>query len=103
MEANWFSQSNDTLTAVGLVTAKDGTVSGEQRVRAFRSFTDSGPAGDDFWQFNLYAGYRFYRNQCELSCGLLNLTGQDYQLDPLNPYNELPRDRTLLVRAKFSF
>lgn len=23
-----------------------------------------GNPGDDFWQFNLYAGYRFYRNQC---------------------------------------
>ena len=59
--------------------------------------------GDDFWQLNLIAGCRFYRNQCEISCGVLNLTGQDYRLNPLNPYLELPRSQTFIVRAKLSF
>ena len=59
--------------------------------------------GDNFWQFNLYAGYRFLRRQAEVRLGLLNLAGQDYRLNPLNLTAELPRDRTLVVSARFSF
>ena len=65
--------------------------------------TNTGPPGDDFWQFNVIAGWRFYRNQCEVSVGCLNINDTDYKLDPLNPYVELPRSRTLMVRAKISF
>jgi outer membrane receptor protein involved in Fe transport len=59
--------------------------------------------GDDFWQFNLFAGYRFPRRRAELTFGLLNLTDQDYRLNPLNLYLELPRQRTLLVSLRFNF
>jgi Tfp pilus assembly protein PilF len=59
--------------------------------------------GDDFWQFNLYAGYRFPRRKAELRLGLLNLTGQDYRLNPLNLTAELPRERTLAVNFRFHF
>jgi hypothetical protein len=59
--------------------------------------------GDDFWQVNLYAGVRFWRRHAELRLGLLNLTGQNYRVNPLNLYNELPRDRTLAVNFKFYF
>ena len=59
--------------------------------------------GDDFWQFNLYGGYRFARRRAELSLGLLNLFGQDYHLNPLDLYQELPRQRTLLVNLKLNF
>jgi cytochrome c-type biogenesis protein CcmH/NrfG/outer membrane receptor protein involved in Fe transport len=59
--------------------------------------------GDDFWQFNAYAGYRFHHRQAELQLGLLNITGGNYQLNPLNLYNELPRDRVLSVLCKFYF
>ncbi|HXJ55441.1 MAG TPA: TonB-dependent receptor [Verrucomicrobiae bacterium] len=55
-------------------------------------------SGDDFWQFNVYAGYRFPRGYGELRVGLLNVTGQDYRLNSLTPYTELPRERTLAVR-----
>ncbi len=58
---------------------------------------------DDFWQFNLFAGYRFYHRKAELQLGLLNLADQNYQLNPLNLYNELPRGRTLSVLFKFYF
>jgi len=33
--------------------------------------------GDDFWQFNAYAGCRFWHRRAEFTVGLLNLTGQD--------------------------
>ena len=59
--------------------------------------------GDDFWQFNVWAGYRFFRRHAEARIGVLNLTDQDYQLNPLTIYTELPRERTLAVACKFYF
>jgi Tfp pilus assembly protein PilF len=59
--------------------------------------------GDDFWQFNVVAGYRFLRNHAEFTVGLLNLSGRDYKLNPLTTYNDLPRTRTLLARLKLDF
>ena len=58
--------------------------------------------GDDFWQFNLYAGYRFARRRAEIRLGLLNLGDRDYRLNPLNLVNELPRDRTFTVSLKLN-
>jgi hypothetical protein len=59
--------------------------------------------GDDFWQVNLFAGYRLFHRRAELKLGVLNLADQDYRLNPLNLMNELPRSRTLLVNLKFAF
>jgi outer membrane receptor protein involved in Fe transport len=59
--------------------------------------------GDEFWQFNALVGYRFPRRKAEITLGLLNLTGQNYNLNPLNLYNELPRSRTLALRLQLSF
>jgi Tfp pilus assembly protein PilF len=67
-----------------------------------RGYTPDQP-GDDFWQFNSWVGYRFPRRLAEASMGVLNITGQDYQLNPLNLHPELPRERTLVVRLKFNF
>jgi hypothetical protein len=33
----------------------------------------------------------------------LNLGGQDYRIDPINIYQELPRQRTVLVDLKLNF
>jgi Tfp pilus assembly protein PilF len=65
-------------------------------------FTPAEP-GDDFWQINAYAGYRFWHRKAEVTIGLLNITGQNYQLEPLNLYNERPRSRTFYVRLLISF
>jgi hypothetical protein len=59
--------------------------------------------GDNFWQLNAYFGYRFSGRHAELALGILNLTDQDYRLNPLNLYNELPRTRTLSVRFAWNF
>src|SRR5665213_762401 len=59
--------------------------------------------GDNFWQFNLFAGYRALHRKMEASIGLLNIAGQNYNLNPLNIYNELPRARTIAVRLQFNF
>ncbi len=58
--------------------------------------------GDDFWQFNVFAGYRSNRRRAELRIGLINVTDQDYQLNPLTPYPEAYRDRTLVLSFKFN-
>ena len=90
-EANWYRQRNDDF-----ISAND---SSGVRLRT----ANFGLAGDDFWQVNAMAGWRFHRNQCELSGGLLNLAGQDYRLSPLNPHEDLARDRTLVLRCRLSF
>jgi outer membrane receptor protein involved in Fe transport len=59
--------------------------------------------GDDFWQFNVFAGYRFPRRRAEITLGLLNLADRNYRLNPLNIYNELPRERTLAARLNVHF
>jgi hypothetical protein len=59
--------------------------------------------GDNFWQFNIFAGYRLWRRKAEFQIGLLNIAAQDYRLNPLTLYQELPRDRTLALRLKINF
>ena len=59
--------------------------------------------GDDFWQFNAFVGYRFPRRVAEVQLGLLNIGDQNYKLNPLNLYSELPRSRTLFAGLKFNF
>jgi tetratricopeptide (TPR) repeat protein len=59
--------------------------------------------GDDFWQFNAATGYRFPRRTAEIRLALLNITSQDYRLNPLNLRNETPRERTFEASLRFSF
>lgn len=59
--------------------------------------------GDNFFQENLYVGYRFAHRHAELMLGFLNLGGQDYQLNPLTVYSELPRERVIEARLSFVF
>jgi outer membrane receptor protein involved in Fe transport len=59
--------------------------------------------GDEFWQFNVLGGYRFPRRRAEILVGLLNVTGQDYRLNPITLYYEPPRERTLVARLQFNF
>ena len=59
--------------------------------------------GDDFWQFNVFVGYRFLKRRVDVRVGLLNLGGADYRLNPLTLYAELPRERTFAARLQFYF
>ena len=59
--------------------------------------------GDDFWQFNVFVGYRFPQRRAEIKLGLLNIADQDYRLNPLNLTAELPRSRTFLASLRFNF
>jgi len=59
--------------------------------------------GDEFVQENVYLGYRFLRRRAEVMFGVLNLSDQDYHLNPLSTYMELPRERAYMLRANFIF
>jgi len=59
--------------------------------------------GDAFWQFNLFAGYRFPKRHMELQVGVLNLANQDYRLDPLTYYIDPCRTRSFYTSFKFNF
>lgn len=71
-------------------------------VQSNQGYTTDIP-GDNFWQFNLEAGWRFLRRRMEARVALLNLTDQDYRLNPLNLTAQLPRDRELVVTLRFNF
>jgi tetratricopeptide (TPR) repeat protein/outer membrane receptor protein involved in Fe transport len=59
--------------------------------------------GDDFWQHNVAVGYRFARRRAEIQLAVWNFTDRNYQLNPLNLYSELPRERTFAATLKFNF
>ncbi|MEW6159027.1 MAG: TonB-dependent receptor [Verrucomicrobiota bacterium] len=59
--------------------------------------------GDDFWQHHIFIGYRFAGRVAEVRLGILNLADQDYQLNPLNLYSELPRERTFTASLRLNF
>ena len=52
---------------------------------------------------NSDAGYLFGRWQAQVQIGLLNVADQNYHLNPLNLYTELPRHRTLAASLQFYF
>jgi hypothetical protein len=59
--------------------------------------------GDDFWQVNVQAGWRGWRRRLEIRVGLLNVTDQDYRLNPIHLTAELPRERTVMVACRLQF
>ena len=58
---------------------------------------------EDFWQHNVFVGYRFPRRHAEVRVGLLNLADADYRLNPLNLHAELPRGRTFTASLRLNF
>lgn len=64
---------------------------------------DAALTDDDFWQFNVFAGYRFLQRRAEVRVGVLNLTDQDYRLNPLNLHEEYQRERTFYTSLRLNF
>lgn len=62
----------------------------------------AGDFGEDFWQVNLFAGYRFWRRQVEARIGLLNVTDDGHRLHPLNLTPRYPQSRTLSLSLRFA-
>ena len=67
---------------------------------------DDGPGGlpgEEMWNLNLFLGYRFPQRRAELRVGVLNLTDEDYHLNPLNLHDEYPHERTFAARFRINF
>ena len=58
---------------------------------------------ENFWQVDLFAGCRFWRQRMDATVGVLNVAGQDYRLNPLTPYVDLPREREFVARLRINF
>lgn len=71
-------------------------------VQSNQGYTPDRP-GDNFWQFNVEAGWRFFQRRMEARVALLNLTDQNYRLNPLNLTAELPREREVVASLRFNF
>mgnify|MGYP001003020780 CR=1 FL=1 len=59
--------------------------------------------GDQFWQHNAFAGWKFPRRHAEIRVGIINLTDQDYRLNPLNAHAVLARERTFVTSLRLNF
>jgi outer membrane receptor protein involved in Fe transport len=58
---------------------------------------------ESFPQLGIQAGYRLPNQRGDITLGVLNLTGEDYRLNPVTPYNELPRERVFMARLRVKF
>jgi Tfp pilus assembly protein PilF len=82
----------------GFFTRAEGVLFAQDRER-----DGSSAPGDNFWEVNLIAGYRFPKQRAEIAVGVLNVFDTDYRLDPINPYAEQPRSRTFYARLLINF
>lgn len=59
---------------------------------------------EQFQQLNVILGYRFWENRGDVRVGLLNLTDDDYRLNPLSVYDStLPRERAYSISVKIEY
>lgn len=84
-DVSWYWQSSS-------VTADPGGSATRQRAPA-----------EVFPQINLVLGFRFLQRRGEIAVGGLNLTGEDYRLNPISLYPELPRERVFYARVRLRF
>lgn len=64
----------------------------------------SGPRpGDAGYQVDACVGWRFPRRLGQIALGCLNITAQNYRLNALNAYSDLPRDRLWTGRVQLNF
>ena len=82
----------------GLFAQLEGVWTGQEN----QGYTPAEP-GANFWQSDVMGGFRFHRRQAEICLGVLNLTGTDYQLNPLNLHEDTPRSRTFFSELQFNF
>jgi hypothetical protein len=64
---------------------------------------DPGRPVEDFWQHNVWLGWRLPRRPAEFRVGVANLTGTDYRLNPLNASAVLPRGRAFVASVRLNF
>jgi tetratricopeptide (TPR) repeat protein len=93
-EALWILQQNN---GYGFIQPGDPEVPGDPDI-VYPEMPD-----ENFWHLNAFLGYRFARSRAEVTVGLLNITDEDYMLNPLTLHNEFPRERTFVARLAFAF
>jgi hypothetical protein len=59
--------------------------------------------GDNFFQDNLFVGWRFHQRRIQVTAGILNLADSEYHLSPLNAHEEWPHQRTFTLQLDFIF
>ncbi len=74
-----------------------------ERTFAAGKFTTRDAPSDEFPQWNLALGWRFPQQRGDVTFGVLNLTGENYHLSPVNFYNEMPHERVFYGRVRFRF
>lgn len=57
----------------------------------------------DFWEHDLFIGYRVPRRGIEVCAGVYNLTDTRYRLNPINYYNDLPQGRLFAATVTVTF
>ena len=85
-EANWYSQDNQLRTHDATSTPMEMDL-----------------PSDDFTQVNLFVGWRFPRQRGDVTLGVLNIGGDDYHLNPLNSFPELPHQRVFAANFRLRF
>jgi hypothetical protein len=54
-------------------------------------------------QLDLAAGFRLRRQRGEITLGVLNLAADDYRLNPISSYDEMPRERVFYAQLRLRF
>lgn len=84
VEGNWFAQHNANIyyNSAGAALAEPGA---------------------NFWQCNIYGGYRFLKRHGEVMVGVMNVFNQDYNVDPVTYFLEQAHNREFVASLKFNF
>jgi len=91
------------LDLLALYNHPSGFFAGAEPLWTWQHNDSPALADDNFWQFNVWVGYRFPRRRAEVRLAFLNLTDRDYHLNPVNVTRELPHERTLMASLRFNF
>ncbi len=52
---------------------------------------------------NLSFGYRLQKQRGEITFSILNLTDEEYEMNPVNNFSQAPHERTFVIQTRFSF
>jgi tetratricopeptide (TPR) repeat protein len=83
-EGQWYIQQNLGTANIGGITEKD-------------------LPDESYPQVNLFVGYRLPRQRGDITLGVMNLTDEDYRLNPISPYYEMPRERVFYAQLRLRF
>jgi hypothetical protein len=101
-QLNWFYPKLASIPATHAPLNRTETANLQWYLQDNSGYTPALPQSD-FVQVNLLLGYRFFHRRADVAFGVLNVGGEDYNLNPLNVYNELARSRVFFGRVRLNF